>query len=52
MITTGNDQTIKIWDYLSKRGIQILEGYKPNVSFAVLQPIYSIIVIGSEGGTV
>ena len=54
MITTGDDPTIKSGTTFrrSKSSIQILKGYKPNISFAMLQPILPIIVIGSEGGTV
>ena len=52
MITTGDDKTIKIWDYLSKSCIQTLEGHTSNVSFAVYHPTLPIIVSGSEDGTV
>ena len=46
MVTTGDDQTIEIWDHLSQKTL------KSNVSFAVYQPILPIIVIGSGGVTV
>lgn len=52
MITTGDDKIIKIWDYLSKSCIQILEGHTFNVSFAVYHPTLPVIVSGSEDGTV
>src|SRR5258706_7405293 len=35
IVTTGGQQTIKIWTYLLKRDNQTLEGHTPNVSFAV-----------------
>jgi coatomer subunit beta' len=54
IITTGDDRTIRIWDYLSKSCIQTLEGHTANVSFAVYlggggAPL---IVSGSEDGMV
>ena len=48
MVTTGDD---KIWDDLSKTGVQTLEGHKSNVPFAVYGPMLPIIVIVSESGT-
>ena len=53
MITTGDDQTIEIWDYLSKSGIQTLEGHKLDVSLIHRVPAHFTdhIVIGSEGET-
>jgi coatomer subunit beta' len=52
MITTGDDKTVKIWDYLSKSCIQTLEGHTSNVSFAVYHPTLPLIISGSEDGTV
>ncbi|KIM26794.1 hypothetical protein M408DRAFT_330396 [Serendipita vermifera MAFF 305830] len=54
IITTGDDRTIRIWDYLSKSCIQTLEGHTANVSFAVYlggggAPL---IVSGSEDGMI
>jgi len=40
MVTTGDDKTIKIWDYLSKGCIQTLEGHTSNVSSAAYPPRY------------
>jgi coatomer subunit beta' len=52
LITTGDDKTVKIWDYLSKSCVQTLEGHTSNVSFAMFHPALPIIISGSEDGTV
>jgi coatomer subunit beta' len=53
IITTGDDRTIRIWDYLSKSCIQTLEGHTANVSFAVyLGGGVPVIVSGSEDGMI
>ncbi|KAL7413116.1 putative ER to Golgi transport-related protein [Mrakia frigida] len=52
MITTGDDRTIKIWDYHSKSCVQVLESHTGNVSFALFHPSLPIIISGSEDGTV
>jgi coatomer subunit beta' len=54
LITTGDDRTIRIWDYLSKSCIQTLEGHTANVSFAVYLTGGGppIIVSGSEDGMI
>lgn len=52
MITTGDDRTIKIWDYLSKSCVQTLSGHTSIVSFAIFHPSLPLIISGSEDGTV
>ncbi|WFD42995.1 Coatomer subunit beta' [Malassezia psittaci] len=52
MITTGDDRTIKIWDYLSKSCVQTLTGHTSIVSFAIFHPSLPLIISGSEDGTV
>lgn len=53
IITTGDDRTIRIWDYLSKSCIQTLEGHTANVSFAVyLTSGAPVIASGSEDGMI
>ena len=50
LVTTGDDKTVEVWDYLSKSCVQTMEGHT-NVSFAVFHPNLPIIVSGSEDGT-
>ncbi|KAI6146437.1 coatomer WD associated region-domain-containing protein [Pisolithus tinctorius] len=52
IVTTGDDKTIKVWDYLSKSCVQTMEGHINNPSFAVFHPNLPIIISGSEDGTV
>lgn len=52
MLTTGDDRTIKIWDYLSKSCVQTLTGHTSIVSFAIFHPSLPLIISGSEDGTV
>ena len=49
MVTTGDD---KISDYLSKTGVQTLEGRQSNVFSAVYRSTLPIIDISSKGGIV
>jgi len=51
-VSSGDDKTVKVWDYLSKSCVQTMEGHTNNVSFAVFHPNLPIIVSGSEDGTV
>ena len=43
IVTTGDDIIIKIWDCISKCGIQTLEGCTLSVSFVVYYPLLLII---------
>ncbi|CAD6966375.1 unnamed protein product, partial [Tilletia laevis] len=52
LITTGDDRTVKIWDYLSKSCVQTLEGHTSNVSYAVFHTSLPLIISGSEDGTI
>ncbi|KAK0190304.1 coatomer protein [Armillaria mellea] len=52
LVTTGDDKTVKVWDYLSKSCVQTMEGHTNNVSFAIFHPNLPIIISGSEDGTV
>ncbi|KAI5994691.1 coatomer WD associated region-domain-containing protein [Pisolithus albus] len=52
IITTGDDKTIKVWDYLSESCVQTMEGHINNPSFAVFHPNLPIIISASEDGTV
>ena len=52
LITTGDDKTIKVWDYLSKGCVQTIEGYTNNPSFAVFHHNLPIIVSDSEDETI
>ena len=52
LVTTGDDRTVKVWDYLSKNCVQTMEGHTNNVSFAVFHPNLPIIISGSEDGQV
>ena len=52
MLTSGDDRTVRVFDYLSKSCVQTLEGHTNNVSFAVFHPRLPLIVSGSEDGTV
>ncbi|KAG2098916.1 uncharacterized protein F5147DRAFT_582879, partial [Suillus discolor] len=51
LVTTGDDRTIKIWDYLSKSCVQTMEGHTNDPSFAVFHPNVPISS-SSEDGTV
>ena len=52
LATTGDDKTIKVWDYLPKSCVQTMEGRTNNPSFAVFHPNLPIIISGSEDGTI
>jgi coatomer subunit beta' len=52
LVTTGDDKTVKVWDYLSKSCVQTMEGHTNNVSFAIFHLNLPIIVSGGEDGTV
>jgi coatomer subunit beta' len=52
LVTTGDDKTVKVWDYLSKSCVQTMEGHTNNVSFAIFHPKLPIIISGSEDGAV
>ncbi|KAI5987214.1 WD40-repeat-containing domain protein [Pisolithus albus] len=52
IITTGDDKTIKVWDYLSKSCVQTMEGHINNPSFAVFHLNLPIIISGSKDGTI
>jgi len=52
LVTTGDDKTIKVWDYLSKSRVQSMEGHTNNPSFAAFHPNLPIIISGSEDGTI
>lgn len=52
MLTTGDDRTVKVWDYLSKSCVQTLTGHTSIVSFAIFHPSLPLIISGSEDGTV
>lgn len=52
LLTTSDDQTVKIWDYTNKSLIATLEGHTSNVSFACYHPELPVIISGSEDGTV
>jgi len=53
LVTTGDDKTINILDYLSKSCIQTtVEGHINNPSFAVFHPNLPIIISGSEDRTI
>ncbi|KAG8688968.1 hypothetical protein FRC11_004414, partial [Ceratobasidium sp. 423] len=47
IVTTGDDRTVKVWDYHAKSCIQTLEGHTANVSFAIFHPLLPVIVSGS-----
>src|SRR5258706_11322810 len=50
IVTTGGQQTIKIWTYFLKRDTQTLEGHTLNVSFAVCMGLYANPIVHSPGG--
>jgi coatomer subunit beta' len=52
LATTGDDRSVKLWDYLSKSCIQTMEGHTNNVPFVVFHPNLPIIISVSEDGTV
>jgi len=52
LVTTGDDKTVKVWDYLSKSCIQTMESHTNNVSFAMFHPNLPVIISGSEDGTI
>ncbi|CAA16920.2 putative coatomer subunit beta'' [Schizosaccharomyces pombe] len=52
LITAGDDNLIKVWDYQTKACVRILEGHTNNVSFAFFHSKFPIIISGSEDGTV
>ncbi|KAJ3570475.1 hypothetical protein NP233_g4378 [Leucocoprinus birnbaumii] len=39
-----DDKTVKVWDYLGKSYVQMMEGHMNNVSFAVFHPNLPIII--------
>ncbi|KAG1848914.1 coatomer WD associated region-domain-containing protein, partial [Suillus subluteus] len=51
LVTTGDDRTIKIWDYLSKSCVQTMEGHTNNQASLYSHPNLPIIISGSEDGT-
>ena len=48
--TTGDGQTIKIWNYLSKRDTQTFEAHMSNVPFTVSTEIYANAIAQSPVG--
>ncbi|KAI5120315.1 hypothetical protein M0805_000375 [Coniferiporia weirii] len=52
LLTTGDDRTVRVWDYHSKSCVQTLEGHTNNVSFALFHPSLPLIISGSEDGAV
>ncbi|KAK6466054.1 coatomer WD associated region-domain-containing protein [Scheffersomyces coipomensis] len=52
LISSSDDQTIKIWDYQTKACVATLEGHLSNVSFASFHPELPLIISGSEDGTI
>ena len=52
IVTTSDDKTVRIWDYLSKSCVQTLTGHMSNVSFAVFHSSLPLIISGSEDGSV
>lgn len=52
LVTTGDDRTVRVWDYLSKSAVQTLTGHTSNVSFATFHPTLPLIISGAEDGTV
>jgi coatomer subunit beta' len=45
LVTTGDDKTLKVWDFLCKSCVQTIEAHTNNISFVAS-------VSGSEDGTV
>lgn len=61
LLTTSDDQTVKVWDYTSKQLVSTLgiisrdgtkEGHTSNVSFACYHPVLPLIISGSEDGMI
>lgn len=56
LLTTSDDQTVKIWDYTTKNCINTLgggsDGHTSNVSFACYHSVLPVIISGSEDGTI
>lgn len=52
LITSSDDKTVRIWDYLNKSCVQTLVGHLSNVSFAAFHPSLPLIISGSEDGSV
>ena len=58
LLTTSDDQSVKIWDYTNKQCINTLggsghrDGHSSNVSFACYHSTLPLIISGSEDGTV
>ena len=61
LLTTSDDQSVKIWDYTTKNAIHQLggqdgnggpDGHTSNVSFACYHPVLPLIISGSEDGTI
>lgn len=62
LLTTSDDQTVKIWDYTQRTVVNVLggdpgenrrkDGHTSNVSFACYHPVLPLIISGSEDGTI
>ncbi|PRT54142.1 Coatomer subunit beta' [Wickerhamiella sorbophila] len=52
LLTTSDDETIRIFDYQSKSCVATLSGHSSNVSFAIFHPEAPIIISGSEDSTI
>lgn len=48
LITSSDDQTIRVWDYQMKSNVATLEGHSSNVSFAMFHPELPLIISGGE----
>lgn len=48
----GDDFLIKVWDYQTKTCLATIDGHTGNVSSVMFHPVLSVIISGSEDGTV
>ena len=52
IISGSDDRTVRIWDALSGKCLQVLEGHQGQVRTVAFSPNGSLLASGSEDGTI